>query len=61
MSGLHDVFHVLQLQKFIPNPFQPVELETIDLKPYLTYQPNPVRIVDRDVKNSSEQGDSNSE
>ncbi|MCI22046.1 hypothetical protein A2U01_0043221, partial [Trifolium medium] len=29
---------------------RPVELETIDLQPDLTYQPEPVRIVDRDVK-----------
>ncbi|KAK2449583.1 hypothetical protein QL285_008768 [Trifolium repens] len=50
MSGLHDVFHVSQLRKYIPDPFQPVELEQIDLQPDLTYQPDPVRIVDRDVK-----------
>jgi hypothetical protein len=50
MSGMHDVFHVSQLRKFIPDPFQPVELETIDLKPDLTYQPEPVQIVGRDVK-----------
>jgi hypothetical protein len=50
MSGLHDVFHVSQLRKFLPDPFQPVELENIDLQPDLTYQPDPVRIVDRDVK-----------
>jgi hypothetical protein len=50
MSGLHDVFHVSQLRKYIPDPFQPVELEHIDLQPDLTYQPDPVRIVDRDVK-----------
>ncbi|MCH84558.1 hypothetical protein A2U01_0005390 [Trifolium medium] len=50
MSGMHDVFHVSQLRKFIPDPFQPVELEPVDLNPDLTYQPDPVRIVDRDVK-----------
>jgi hypothetical protein len=50
MSGLHDVFHVSQLRKYIPDPLQPVELEHIDLQPDLTYLPDPVRIVDRDVK-----------
>jgi hypothetical protein len=50
MSGLHDVFHVSQLRKFIPDPFQPIELENIDLQPDLTYQPDPIRIVERDVK-----------
>ncbi|MCI37684.1 hypothetical protein A2U01_0058908, partial [Trifolium medium] len=46
MSGMHDVFHVSQLRKFIPDPFEPVELEAIDLQPDLTYQPDPIRIVD---------------
>jgi len=50
MSGLHDVFHVSHLQKFIPDPFQPVELETMDLKSDLTFQPEPEQIVDRGVK-----------
>ena len=44
MSGLHDVFHVSQLRKYIPDPYQPIAIEQIDL------QPDPVRIVDRDVK-----------
>ncbi|GAU40783.1 hypothetical protein TSUD_26630 [Trifolium subterraneum] len=47
---MHDVFHVSQLRKFIPDPFVPVELESIDLQPDLTYQPDPIRVVDRDVK-----------
>ncbi|GAU49756.1 hypothetical protein TSUD_407990 [Trifolium subterraneum] len=50
MSRMHDVFHVSQLRKFITDPFVPVELESIDLQPDLTYQPDPIRIVDRDVK-----------
>ncbi|GAU44250.1 hypothetical protein TSUD_399960 [Trifolium subterraneum] len=50
MSRMHDVFHVSQLRKFIPDPFVPVELESIDLQPDLTYQPDPIRIVDRNVK-----------
>ncbi|GAU33777.1 hypothetical protein TSUD_393390 [Trifolium subterraneum] len=50
LSGMHDVFHVSQLRKFIPDPFVPVELESIDLQPDLTYQSDPIRIVDRDVK-----------
>ncbi|GAU51374.1 hypothetical protein TSUD_413070 [Trifolium subterraneum] len=47
---MHDVFHVSQLRKFIPDPFVPVELESIDLQPDLTYQPDPIRVVDVDVK-----------
>jgi hypothetical protein len=50
MSGLHDVFHVSQLKKYIPDPFQPVELDSIELRSDLTFQPEPERIVHRDVK-----------
>jgi len=50
MSGLHDVFHVSQLKKFILNPFEPVELDSVELKSDLTFQPEPDRIVNRDVK-----------
>jgi hypothetical protein len=50
MSGLHDVFHVSQLKKYIPDPFQPVELDSIKLRSDLTFQPDPERIVGRDVK-----------
>ncbi|KAK2403898.1 putative mitochondrial protein [Trifolium repens] len=50
MAGLHDMFHVSQLRKYIPDPYRPVELEQIDLQPDLTYQPDPVRIVERDAK-----------
>ncbi|GAU39803.1 hypothetical protein TSUD_219780 [Trifolium subterraneum] len=50
MSRMHDVFHVSQLRKFIPDPFVPVELESIDLQQDMTYQPDPIRIVDRYVK-----------
>jgi len=50
MSGLHDVFHVSQLKKSFSDPFEPVELDSIELKSDLTFQPEPDRIVDRDVK-----------
>ena len=43
-------FHVSQLKKYLPDPFQPVELDSINLKSDLTFQPKPERIVDRDVK-----------
>jgi len=50
MSGLHDVFHVSQLRKYVLDPFQPVELDFIELKSDLTFQPEPGRILDCDVK-----------
>jgi len=53
MSGLHDVFHVSQLKKYVPDPFQPVELDSIELKSDLTFQ--------RDLTFPQEQRDPHSE
>ena len=50
MSGLHDMFHVSQLKKYIPDPFELVELDAIELKSYLTFQPELERITNRDAK-----------
>ena len=44
------MFHVSQLKKYIPDPFGPVELDAIEVKSDLTFQPEPERIIDRDVK-----------
>jgi hypothetical protein len=50
MSGMHDVFHISQLKKFVPDPFVTVDLDTVELEPDLTFQPQPVQIIDRDVR-----------
>jgi len=50
MSGLHDVFHVSQLKKYISDPFEPVELDSIELWSDLPFQPEPDRIIDRYMK-----------
>jgi hypothetical protein len=50
MSGLHDVFHVSQLKKYIPDPFQPLAFETVELRSDLTFQPQPIQVVDRSIK-----------
>ncbi|CAJ2673837.1 unnamed protein product [Trifolium pratense] len=41
LSGLHNVFHVSQLRKYISNPFQSLSVESVDLKSDLTFQPQP--------------------
>ncbi|MCI19225.1 hypothetical protein A2U01_0040381, partial [Trifolium medium] len=50
MSGMHNVFHVSQLRKFVPDSSVTVDLEAIELKPNMTFQPQPIQIVDRDVR-----------
>jgi len=50
LSRLHDVFYVSQLRKYIPDPFQPLEIKTLELRSDLTFQTQPAHIVDRSVK-----------
>ena len=38
LSGIHDVFHVSVLRKYIPNPDKVVELELVQLKENWTYE-----------------------
>ncbi|MCI38470.1 hypothetical protein A2U01_0059698, partial [Trifolium medium] len=51
MSGMHNVFHVSQLRKFVPDWSVAVDFESIELEPNMTFQPQPVQIIDRDVRN----------
>ncbi|MCI26916.1 hypothetical protein A2U01_0048114 [Trifolium medium] len=50
MSGMHDVFHVSQLRKFVPDSSVTVDLEAIELELNMTFQPQPIQIVSRDVR-----------
>lgn len=50
VSGLQSVFHVSQLQKFVLDHFHPILLYTIEVVSYLTFQPQPSRVVDYVVK-----------
>jgi hypothetical protein len=40
----------ITIQKIISDPFVPIRLKSIDMKPNLIYLSDPIRIVDRDVK-----------
>ena len=56
LSKVHDVFHVSQLKQCFKDPGRGVDHETINLKDDLTYQEQPVRIVDeteRTTRNKS--------
>ncbi|MCI28650.1 hypothetical protein A2U01_0049852 [Trifolium medium] len=50
VSGMNDVFHVSQLRKFVTDSSTTVDLEAIELEPNMTFQPQPIQIVDRDVR-----------
>ncbi len=47
LAGVHDVFHVSILKKYIPDPSSVTELEPLQVREDLSYKERPVRIVDR--------------
>ena len=50
LSGIHNVFHVSMLRKFIPDPDQVVELRPIRFDKDLTYAEYPLKIIDTQVR-----------
>ncbi len=47
LSGVHNVFHVSMLRKYIPDMSHVVEVAPLQLREDLTYPEQPVRVVDR--------------
>ncbi len=50
LSNLHDVFHVSQLRKYIPDPSHIINSKFLEFKTDLSYQSKPLRIIERSVK-----------
>ncbi|XP_039120511.1 uncharacterized protein LOC120256910 [Dioscorea cayenensis subsp. rotundata] len=46
LSRVHDVFHVSMLKKFIPNPDHVIQFSDFELSNDLTYEEQPIKIVD---------------
>ena len=50
LEKIHNVFYVSMLRRYKSNPSYVVSLETIELRPDLTYEEESVEILDREVK-----------
>ena len=50
LEKIHNVFHVSMLRRYRSDPSHVVSFETIELKPNLTYEDEPVEILAREVK-----------
>ena len=50
LEKIHNVFHVSMLRRYRLNPSHVVSSETIELRPDLTYEEEPVEILAREVK-----------
>jgi len=45
ISGLHNMFHVSQLKKYIMHLFQPLVVKIVELKLDLTFQCQPFQVI----------------
>ena len=50
LGGVHDVFHVSQLRRYIPDPSHALDYSDLHGEPDHTFVEHPVRILDRRVK-----------
>ena len=50
LSNLHDVFHVSQLRKYVPDPSHVIPRDDVQVRDNLTIETLPVRIKGREVK-----------
>ena len=46
LSGIHNMFHISQLRKYVSNPEKQVSHEYIDVQPDLTYREHPIKILE---------------
>ncbi|KAL6277012.1 hypothetical protein ACE6H2_020613 [Prunus campanulata] len=47
LSRIDDIFHVSMLQKYVPDPSHILEYQLVELREDLTYEGQPVQILDR--------------
>jgi hypothetical protein len=47
LSGVHNVFHISQLKRYLKSPTDVVIEDTIPLEPDLTYKPYPIKVLDQ--------------
>ena len=50
LEKIHNVFHVSMLRRYRSDPSHVVSSETIELRPYLTYEEEPMEILAQEVK-----------
>ena len=50
LSAVHPVFHVSMLRKYISNEYYVLSLDSVELCPDLTFEEEPIAILDRYVR-----------
>ena len=47
LSGVHNVFHVLMLRKYVPDPQHVIDYQAIEIREDATYKERPIGILER--------------
>jgi hypothetical protein len=47
LSGIHNVFHISMLRKYVPDPTHLLESKPMQIQSNMTYEETPTRILDR--------------
>lgn len=50
LENLHNVFHVSQLSKYVPDPVRVLEVDDIQVREDLTFDAGPIRLLDVQTK-----------
>ncbi|XP_068503935.1 uncharacterized protein [Phaseolus vulgaris] len=50
LANIHNIFHVSQLRKYVPDPSHILESDSIQEKENLSFEVKPIRIIDSQVK-----------
>jgi hypothetical protein len=50
LSSIHPVFHVSMLRKYLSDPSHVLEVQPVELRKDMTYEVQPIKIVDRQVR-----------
>ena len=56
LQGIHDVFHVSSLRKYVPDPDHVIRYELLQVKENLTYIEEPIRILEKMEKKLRNRG-----
>ncbi|XP_040940675.1 uncharacterized protein [Gossypium hirsutum] len=53
LGQIHDVFHASMLRRYHSDPSHVVAIKEIEVRPYVTFEEEPIQIIGRDVKGIS--------
>jgi hypothetical protein len=47
LSGIHDIFHISMLRRYVSNPTHVLDKEPLQIRPNMTYEEAPTKVLDK--------------